>query len=547
MDEMTQQSPAEDPTAVFGQAFPIQTTAMPITRRHRAVAFGIIALIFFVVIIVAPFANVPLRRVDVFIPVLRTVMCVVDLIIAAILFGQYSIQPKYTLLSIASGYVFSGLFAFLQTLAFPGAYSAAGLIGDGVSSASWLFVFWHVSFDVAIIVYALAKDLDETVRPPIRSAAVAIGVTIALVCGTVVGLTWVVTEGAEYLPALNVGTTKQTSLSSALNAFLWLLNASALLAVYVRRRTILDLWLMVVLLAWWPHFALSFFLPLVRFTLGWYVARVFALLSSSTLLILLLTESMALYARLAGAILLSRRERADRLMSVDEATSAVIHELRQPLAGIELQSAGALRWLGRVPPRPELEQIRQCLNSISAATRRAEDVMKSVRALFRPMPNRRMTIQLNDIIRETLSLVQHNLMLDGISVTTKYDGKLPQITADHTQIQQVILNLIKNAIEAMQSVPRDKRHLQISTGFDGKSVVACYIQDTGPGVATEDRDRMFDPFFTTKPSGTGLGLSICRTIVQKQGGILRLAKTGSFGSNFEVAFPIGADSLHPGY
>jgi signal transduction histidine kinase len=342
-------------------------------------------------------------------------------------------------------------------------------------------------------VYALSKDMDETVSPPIRSSAVVIGVTIVLVCGAIVGLTWIVTEGATYLPALNKGITIQTSFSSALNAFLWLSSASALLFLYVRRRTILDLWLIVILLAWWPHFVLSFFLPVVRFTLGWYVARIFALLSSSTLLILLLTESMALDARLASAILLSRRERADRLMSVDQATSAIIHEVRQPLTGIEMQRAAALRWLSLVPPH--LEKVHQCLNYIGDASRRAEEIMKSIRTLFRPMPNQRITIQLNDIIRQTLGLLQNDLQVYGISVATQYDGKLPQIEVDHIQIQQVMLNLIKNAIEAMQSVPPGKRHLKISTGFDGKSLVACYIQDTGPGVATKDRDKMFVPFF----------------------------------------------------
>jgi signal transduction histidine kinase len=249
---------------------------------------------------------------------------------------------------------------------------------------------------------------------------------------------------------------------------------------------------------------------------------------------------MALDARLASAILLSRRERADRLMSVDQATSAIIHEVRQPLTGIEMQSAAALRWLSLVPPH--LEKVHQCLNYIGDTSRRAEEIMKSIRTLFRPMPNQRITIQLNDIIRQTLGLLQNDLQVYGISVATQYDSKLPQIEVDHIQIQQVMLNLIKNAIEAMQSVPPGKRHLQISTGFDGKSLVACYIQDTGPGVATKDRDKMFVPFFTTKPSGTGLGLSICRTIVETHGGTLRLAKTDSFGSSFEVAFPIGATS-----
>jgi signal transduction histidine kinase len=105
----------------------------------------------------------------------------------------------------------------------------------------------------------------------------------------------------------------------------------------------------------------------------------------------------------------------------------------------------------------------------------------------------------------------------------------------------VILNLVKNAIDAMRSVSPGKKHLRVMTGFDGK-FVALYIQDTGSGIGVKDRERIFEPFFTTKSTGTGLGLSICTTIVETHGGVLRLAKTDEHGSSFEVAFPISSTS-----
>jgi hypothetical protein len=151
----------QESLAIAGEDYPALTTAMPIDRLNRHIALGIVVLLFAIVIIVAPFANTPLPRVDIFIPILQSVMCVVDLITAALLFAQYSIGSRFALLAIASGYVLSGLFSFLQTLAFPGAYSASGLIGDGVSTAAWLFVFWHSSFDLAVILYTLTKDRDE--------------------------------------------------------------------------------------------------------------------------------------------------------------------------------------------------------------------------------------------------------------------------------------------------------------------------------------------------------------------------------------------------
>jgi signal transduction histidine kinase len=322
-----------------------------------------------------------------------------------------------------------------------------------------------------------------------------------------------------------------------MDAFLWSFSAVVLLLLFLRRRTILDLWLIVILLAWWPNFILPVFVTVIRFTLGWYISRVLALLSSSALLFVLLAETAELYGRLANTILLLRREQSDRLMSVEAATSAMAHELRQPLTGITMMSSAALRWLGRAESSPELEKVRGCLKSIEGASDRAEQIIKSIRGIFKKAPSRTM-FDVNDLIVEVLSLIHHDLQIDGISVTTEFEYDIPQITADRTQMHQMILNLVKNGIDAMRGVSPGKRHLVILTGFDGKSVVSLYVQDSGTGIGPKDRDKIFDPFFTTKSTGTGLGLSICRSIVESQGGSLRLAKSDPNGSSFEVSLPI---------
>jgi signal transduction histidine kinase len=110
--------------------------------------------------------------------------------------------------------------------------------------------------------------------------------------------------------------------------------------------------------------------------------------------------------------------------------------------------------------------------------------------------------------------------------------------SEATQLQQVILNLVKNAIDAMEAIPYGERRLRLVTGFDRRSVVSLYIQDSEPGITGENQDRIFDPFFTTKPTGMGMGLSICRNIIETHGGKLRLAKTSRHGSSFEIALPI---------
>jgi signal transduction histidine kinase len=263
-----------------------------------------------------------------------------------------------------------------------------------------------------------------------------------------------------------------------------------------------------------------------------------ALLASSTLLIVLLAESAALYGRLANAFLLLRRERADRLGSVGAATAAMAHELRQPLTAIATRGAAGLNWLKRTPP--ELKKVGDCLESMLYASHRAEEVIAGIRGLFKERPNERTMIQINNVIHDVLALCRDDLKLGGITATAEYQEGLPEIFASHAQIQQVILNLVKNAIEALCCGPTGNRRLRLLTGSDGKSSVAVYVQDSGTGIMPNDRDRIFEPFFTTKPGGMGLGLSICRTIVENHGGDLRLSKTDSHGTSFELAFPVGS-------
>ena len=145
-------------TAASLDEFPLIIAATPATKQERRVALAIILILTLVFIVIAPFASVQLPRVDAFVPALQTVLCVTDLITAALLFSLYSIQPLPGLLALASGYIFSGLFAFLQTLAFPGAYAPSGLIGDPLSSAPYLFFLWHIAFPLAVTAYALSDD-----------------------------------------------------------------------------------------------------------------------------------------------------------------------------------------------------------------------------------------------------------------------------------------------------------------------------------------------------------------------------------------------------
>ena len=195
-----------------GEEVPLLIASIPASAQQRRIAFGVVLFLSVVFAIVIPFAPIQVARVGAFIPVVQTIIFFADLITAIFLFAQYSIQPQLALLALASGYIFSGLFAFLQTLDFPGAYSATGLLSGTPSGAAWFFSFWRIMFAVAVITYVLLKDAKETSSPLAGlEPNKAIDITIACVLAVIAGLTWLVTTGAEYLPTLLADRTQQTS------------------------------------------------------------------------------------------------------------------------------------------------------------------------------------------------------------------------------------------------------------------------------------------------------------------------------------------------
>jgi signal transduction histidine kinase len=147
-------------------------------------------------------------------------------------------------------------------------------------------------------------------------------------------------------------------------------------------------------------------------------------------------------------------------------------------------------------------------------------------------------VEINRLAREVLRMVEHDLQVHGVSVSTEFQDDVPQLRADPIRLQQVILNLIKNAIDAIAIGPTAIKAIRLITTYDGKSLVSIYVEDTGPGITLVSQTQIFDPFFTTKSSGMGLGLFISRSIIEDHGGDLRLTETSSKGSIFEITLPV---------
>jgi signal transduction histidine kinase len=519
--------------------FPIAFVAMPINAAQRNTAIAVVAFIALATAATAPFAHLPVGRVDAFIPVLQTVICIAELITAMLLLSQYAVVSRPAILVLAAGYLASGIFAFLQTLAFPGGYAPAGVIGNGSESAGWFFVWWHLSFHITVVVYALLKDRPRSPKVSVRSAGIPIGVTLASTMLWIIALTLVATAGISYLPRLfSDSVTVAMPLANRINILFSAMCATAIVLIFLRRRSMLDLWLTVALLGWLPNFVVAALFPIHRFSLGWYTSRIFALIGGFTVLIALLAETIALYTRLANAVALLRQERDNRLMSLDAATGALAHEIRQPLTAVTSTSSAGLNWLKATPP--DIEKIRHCLTAINNSGHRANEIIESVRGIFKNSGAKRHLIHLDEVALQVLDLMRQDLRRNDVAVAIQFAEGAPAIYADRMQLQQIILNLVKNAIEAMASSSPERRSLTVMTKLNGGNSVSLSIQDTGSGIDESIQQRVFDPFFTTKEAGMGLGLSISQTIARENGGRLQLVNTDSDGCLFELTFPVAS-------
>jgi len=217
-----------------------------------------------------------------------------------------------------------------------------------------------------------------------------------------------------------------------------------------------------------------------------------------------------------------------------EMTASIAHEINQPIAAIVASANAGLRWLANAVP--DLDEARAALKRISADGHRAGQVMKSVRSMFKDK-SAKVGTDVNELIGEVLALLQRDLQKHAIEVRTELAGELPQIMADPVQLQQVLLNLISNAIEAMAAVEDRRGVLKIASSLDRAGHVLITVTDSGTGIDPEHQDRIFEAFFSTKSSGMGMGLSICRSIVQSHGGQLSAAPATPCGSTFSILLP----------
>jgi PAS domain S-box-containing protein len=226
---------------------------------------------------------------------------------------------------------------------------------------------------------------------------------------------------------------------------------------------------------------------------------------------------------------------ANRVATTGQLTASIAHEVNQPITGAVLNAEAALRWLGAQPPN--LEQVRRALGLIVEDGTRAGNVIGGIRALIKKAPPQQACLDLNEAIREVIALTRGEAAKTGVSVRTDLADGLPLIYGDRVQLQQVVLNLIINAIEAMGGIAETSRTLLICTQKAEPNGVLVEVRDSGPGFAPATVERLFEAFHTTKPGGLGLGLSICRSTIEAHGGRLWAKANVPRGAIFEFSLP----------
>jgi len=765
--------------------------SLPPTHRQTRWAIAVAVCQVTAFALVAPFARTQLAEINAFIPAFEGVIFVTDLVTSVLLFSQFAIYRLRALLILACGYLFSALMIIPHALTFPGAFSPTGLLGAGLQTTASLYWFWHLLFPMALLGYGLLRDEKSDPGPAEPSLLAVVVGSVTLVLTLACGLTLLATAGNNYLPVLfadRVGLTPEGRLAAATTM---LLSVSAVAVLWLRRRSLLDQWLIIVALAVLLEMALGSIFVSGRFSLGFYAGRLFSLLTSTIVLVVLLVETMRFHANVArskerkirrlvdanilgicianlegeiveandaflrmlqysredvvsrrlrwtdltpaewreqnersvaelhstgafhpvekeyfrkdgsrvpvlvgGALFeksgnegvifaldLTERKRAEEALRRDEAwlaqaqrlshtgtwvsdgtTSAILywseecyriwgldqaqglpsredmwgrihpddrerlwgqvqeairehrdffgefrillpdgtvkyleanahhqfsplgallqvictsvdlterkhaqdererlrqleadlahinrvsmmgemaaslsHEILHPIATARNNARAGMRFLEMNPPN--LDEAREALGCVVRDADRAKDIVGRIRNQIKRTPPRKMRFGLNEAVNEVIVMVQSAIAKNGISFSTRLMDGLVPVQGDRVQLQQVLVNLILNAVEAMSSIEDGTRELSIRTEQSQTGGILVAVHDSGPGIDPVNLERVFEPFYTTKTSGIGMGLSICQTIVNGHGGRLWMSANEPRGAVFQFTLP----------
>jgi signal transduction histidine kinase len=517
------------------QHFILSTLSPSAAQKRLAAAMvgGILAV--YVAITVIPIKGV--YEVPAFIPAYVTAMFVCDFITALLLYAQFAIVRSRATLVVASAYLFMALAMIPFILVFPNVFvPGKGLLG-GVNSTTYVYCLAHAGFPLFVIRYAFLLDGHRDGTPRSGSALIDITKSVIWTIALVLAGSFLFIAGEPLLPRVSVNAMTFGAYWWYVTGTVMFLNAIAIVVLWFRQRVTLDLWLMVVMFLYVIEIPLTYYPESQRFSVAWITVRGFGILASSIVLMLLIHEIETLYARLLGAVLAQRREREARLMTGDAVAASIAHEVKQPLTAMVTTADAGLRFLDRSVPN--LDKAKEAFKRIVADGHRAGEVVGSIRANFKSDLGDRTAFDINELIQEAVALGRDDLQKHRIVVQAQPNKQLPQVRGNRVQLQQVLLNLIMNAIDAM-AAKDGPRVLNVKSEPQEGDRVLVSVSDTGSGISSQEADRMFNPLFTTKSDGMGMGLSICRAIIEAHKGRLWFAPNTPRGAVFQ--FTLEANS-----
>lgn len=523
---------------------PFLLTTSPPSRSQGRLAACVLLVLVAALLVTAPFARVPLTNTEVLLPAYAAAVFVNEVITSALLLALFSVQRSRAVLVLSIGYLFSGLMVVPWALTFPGVFASLGLLDAGLQSTASIATLRRLGFPLFVLAYALLKDTNLSVR---NSHGSVRGMVLGSVAGVVTiacGLTWLIITRDDALPQFMSDARNVSELWQYVPATAVFLYLAGLIVLWTRRRSVLDLWLMVVLCTLLIEIILLSYLSAgLRLSVGWWAGRLYGFTSATVVLLVLLSETTTLYARLARSVSAERRAREARLTSMEAMSASIAHEVNQPLASMVTNADAGLRWLGR--KSPDLEETRAALKRIVSDGHRTGKVIEGIRTMFKKSAQERVPLNLNQLIGDVLRRSQGEAQLGRVSVEAELDEQLPLTTVNPIQLQQVVSNLVANAIDAMNSVTDRPRVLRVKSERDASGNVLVSVGDSGTGLDSENKDRIFEPFFTTKSDGMGMGLMFCRSIVEAHGGRLWVTDNVPQGAIFQFTLPDNENDALP--
>ena len=525
-------------------SFLVSTTAQRSDWRLPLWSVGISTVLF---LIFLPFAKEQLAPMPAFIAGYQSALIIIDIITAVLLFAQFNILGLFALLPLAIGYLFAACMALVHALSFPGLFAPTGLLDATPQTTAWMYMFWHAGFPVMVMAYARLKSSQKFSEESkkwrgVMGALLSTGFVLI----AVLGFTWLTTTGASELPPIMSGN-RYTPIMLAVVTSVCTLSVIALAVLwYSKPYTVLDLWLMVVCVTWIYDIGLAAVFNHGRYDLGFYAGRLYGLLASAFVLIVLLVENTKLYAELVVSHLRDLKTNAElqRLYNNSNELDKIktrffanmSHEIRTPMNAI----LGLTYLLKRNNPTPEQGER---LDKIAVASRHLLSIINDILDFSKiesgTFTLEKMSFPVSAVLDHTRSLLEDAAKAKGLSIQVDYDNAPHWLIGEQTRLRQALLNYASNALKFTDQGSIALRCKLLEGQNEGEDVVLRFeVQDTGIGIEADKISELFKAFkqvdasTTRKYGGTGLGLAITQRLAEMMGGQVGVESVPGKGSLF---------------